>query len=152
MIKKFIFLILLFLSSCGYEAIYSQKKALNNNFYISELTFIGEKSINLKIKQSLNNYTLVEKKKNFSLRISSKAEKIILSKDSSGDPTSYKSTIIIDIEILKENNFRRNLQIIEDFNYDNIGNKFELKEYENEIRSNLTETAVKKLIFRLSNI
>ena len=63
MIKKFIFLILLFLSSCGYEAIYSQKKALNNNFYISELTFIGEKSINLKIKQSLNNYTLVEKKK-----------------------------------------------------------------------------------------
>ena len=51
-----------------------------------------------------------------------------------------------------KNNFKNNLQLIEDFNYNNIDNKFDLKKYEREIINNLTETSVEKLIFKLSNI
>ena len=76
----------------------------------------------------------------------------MLAKDVSGDPTSFKSTIIITVEVLVENNLRNNLQITENFNYNNNGNKFDLKRYEKEIRNNLAEIATDKLIFRLANI
>ena len=42
--------------------------------------------------------------------------------------------------------------ILESFNYNNISNKFNLKKHEKDIKNNLTETALDKLIFKLSNI
>ena len=150
--KTFLLILFLFLSSCGYEAIYSKKNSINYDFFIEELTFVGDKNVNLKIKEKINNYTLNEKDKKFTLIINSSQKKIILAKDISGNPTNFKSTIIINVKVLMKNNFKNNLQIIENFNYNNISNKFELKRYEREIRNNLSETATDKLIFKLSNI
>ena len=42
------------------------------------------------------------------------------------------------------------MQILENFNYNNILDKFDLKKYEREIKNNLAETASDKLIFKLS--
>jgi len=150
--KTFLLILFLFLSSCGYEAIHSKKNSINYDFFIEELTFVGDKNVNLKIKEKINNYTLNEKNKKFTLIINSSQKKIILAKDTSGNPTSFKSTIIINVKVLMKNNFKNNLQIIENFNYNNNSNKFELKRYEREIRNNLSETATDKLIFKLSNI
>ena len=150
--KKFLLILFLFLSSCGYEAIHSKKNSINYDFFIEELTFVGNRNINLKIKEKINNYTLNEKDKKFTLIINSSQKKIILAKDISGNPTNFKSTIIINVKVLMKNNFKNNLKIIENFNYNNISNKFELKRYEREIRNNLSETATDKLIFKLSNI
>ena len=50
------------------------------------------------------------------------------------------------------NKFKGNLKIKESFNYDNISNKFDLKNHEKEIKNNLAETATDKLIYKLSNI
>ena len=152
MLKKTLtLLLLLFLTSCGYQAIHSKKNSINYDFSVSELTFIGERGVNLKIKERLNNYTLNEKDKKFVLIVSSVSEKVILAKDLTGDPTSFKNTVIINVEVLMEGNLKNNLQIIESFNYNNNSNKFDLKKYEKEIKDNLTETAVDKLIFKLSN-
>jgi len=149
MLKKIFTLILfLILTSCGYEAIHSIKNSNNYNFSISELTFEGQRNVNLKIKEKLNNFTLVEKDKNFILKISSVSEKVVLAKDISGDPTSFKSTVTVNVEVVNKNNFK----VIEDFTYNNIENKFDLKKYEREIINNLAETATDKLIFKLSNI
>ena len=150
--KTFLLILFLFLSSCGYEAIHSKKNSINYDFFIEELTFVGDKNVNLKIKEKINNYTLNEKDKKFTLIINSSHKKIILAKDISGNPTSFKSTIIINVKVLMKNNFKNNLQIIENFNYNNNSNKFELKKYEKEIRNNLSEAATDKLIFKLSNI
>ena len=150
--KTFLLILFLFLSSCGYEAVHSKKNSINYDFFIEELTFVGDKNVNLKIKEKINNYTLNEKDKKFTLIINSSHKKIILAKDISGNPTSFKSTIIINVKVLMKNNFKNNLQIIENFNYNNISNKFELKKYEREIRNNLSEAATDKLIFKLSNI
>jgi hypothetical protein len=153
MIKKiFILILLFFVTSCGYEAIHSNKKTLNYNFSISQLTFFGDRVTNLKIKQKLNNYTLNKKNKTFVLKISSDVKKITIAKDVSGDPTTFKLTIVIDVEVLMDNNFKNNLQITENFNYNNNNNKFNLRKYEEEIKNNLAETASDKLIFKLSNI
>ena len=150
--KKFALIFFLLLSSCGYEAIYSKKNIINYNFSISNLTLMGEKDINLKIKEKLYNYTLNKKDKNFILTISSNMKKVAIAKNISGNPTKFKSTIIIDIEVLMEGNLKNNLQIIESLNYFNIDNKFDLKKYEQQIKYNLAEVATEKLIFKLSNI
>ena len=150
--KKIILLLLLLLSSCGYEAIHSKKNSANYSFSVNELNFVGDRTINLKIKEKLNNYTQSKKDKDFILRTSSTSEKIILAKNTAGDATSFKSTISINVEVLMNNKFKSNLIFLESFNYNNISNKFNLKEYEVEIKNNLTETALDKLIFKLSNI
>ena len=50
------------------------------------------------------------------------------------------------------NKFKSNFIILESFNYNNISNKFDLKQYEEDIKNNLAEVASDKLIFKLSNI
>jgi hypothetical protein len=150
--RKIILLFLFLLSSCGYEAIYSKKNSVNYIFSVSELSFVGEKIVNQKIKQKLNNYTQNKKDKDFILRISSTSEKIILAKNITGDATSFKNTISINIKVLMNNKFKTNFIITESFNYNNISNKFNLKKYEEEIKNNLAEAATDKLIFKLSNI
>jgi outer membrane lipopolysaccharide assembly protein LptE/RlpB len=148
----FTLILFLFLSSCGYKAIHSKKNNNSYDFSISKLNFIGDRNINLRIKEKLNNYTLNKKNKDFILNISSSVERVIIAKDASGDPTSFKTTIIVDAEVLVKNNLKNNLQITESFNYNNDTNKFNLKKYEKEIVNNLTEVAASKLIYELSNI
>ena len=150
--KQIILLLLLLLSSCGYEAIYSKKNSVNYNFSVSELNFVGDRTVNLKIKEKLNNYAQAKKEKDFILKISSISEKVIISKNTAGDATSFKNSVSINVEVLMNNKFKSNFIILESFNYNNISNKFDLKKYEEEIKNNLAETASDKLIFKLSNI
>jgi len=150
--KKIIIFLLLFLSSCGYEAIHSKKNIKYYEFSISKLSFNGDRDINLKIKEILNNYTLDKKNKDFRLNISSTSEKKIIAKDTSADATSFQKIIVVYIEVLENNKLKNNFTFSEKFTYNNNNNKFNLTTYEKEITRNLTETAVDKLIFKLSNI
>ena len=150
--KKIILLLLLLLSSCGYEAIYSKKNSLDYVFSISDLSFVGDRTVNLKIKEKLSAFTQSKKDKDLIIRISSTSKKIILAKNTAGDATSFKNTISINVDVLMNNKFKSNFIILESFNYNNISNKFNLKRYEEEIKNNLAETASDKLIFKLSNI
>jgi len=150
--KQIILLLLLLLSSCGYETMYSKKNSANYNFTVSDLSFVGDKTINLKIKEKLKNYAQDKKEKDFILKISSASEKIILSKNTAGDATSFKNSISINVEVLMNNKFNSNFVILESFNYNNTSNKFDLKQLEKDIKNNLAEAASDKLIFKLSNI
>ena len=150
--KTLILLLLVSLSSCGYKAIHSKKNLVNTEFSISKLTFDGNRDINLKIKEKLNNLILAKKDKNFELLISSVEKKEILAKDTFGDPSSFKITIIINVKVLINNKSKNNFQIIESFNYNNNDDKFGLKKYESQIRNNLAINATEKLVFKLSNI
>ena len=150
--KKIIFLLLLLLSSCGYEAIYSKKNSSNYIFSINDLSFVGDKTINLTIKEKLSVFTQNKKDKDLVIKISSTSKKIVLSKNNAGDATSFKNAISINVDILMNDKFKNNFVIFKNFNYNNISNKFNLKRYEEEIKNNLAETASDKLIFKLSNI
>jgi len=153
MLKKIIFPVLfLFLSSCGFEAIHSKKNIDNYNFFISELTTNGNRDVNIKIREKLINYTLSEQGKGLILKISSDTKKVVVTKDSAGDPTSFKYTVIIDTEVMMKNDLKTYYQIVESFNYNNTTNKFDLKRYEREIINNLAEIVSQKLIYKLSSI
>ena len=153
MLKRIITLLLLmFISSCGYNAIYSKKNLVNSDFSITSLNFAGNRDVNLKLKEKLNSLTLIKKDKKFELKISSFEKKEILAKNISGDPLSFKTTIIIEVKVLMEGKLKNSLQIVEDFNYNNDDNKFNLKKYERQIRNNLANNATERLIQKLSNI
>ena len=153
MFRKIITLLLLtFISSCGYNAIYSKKNLADSDFSINKISFTGNRDVNLKLKEKLNSHTLIKKNKEFELQIFSIEKKEILAKNISGDPISFKTTIIIEVKILMENRLKNNLQIVESFNYNNNDNKFNLREYERQIRNNLANNAAEKLIQKLSNI
>ena len=150
--KIFTLLLFLFLSSCGYEAIYSKKNSEDYNFFISKLSFIGDRDINLRMKERLNNYTLNEKNKKFSLKISNSSTKEIAAKNTLGDAVTFKNTIATNIEVSTNGEFKNSFVIIESFIYNNNSNRFNLKRYEREIKNNLAETITDKLILKLSNI
>ena len=150
--KIFFLLFFIFLSSCGYEAIYSQKNSVNYNFSISELNFIGDREVNLRIKQRLNNYTLNQSNKDFKVKIYSTSTKVISAKNTSGDATSFRNTVTTSVEVSMNGKFKNSFIIDESFNYNIINNRFSLKKYEREIKNNLAQTVTDKIIFKLSNI
>ena len=151
--KIFTFLLFLFLSSCGYEATYSLKNRAIYAFSIDELVLTGDRQINLKIKQLLNPYTnpKIEEEKNFVLNISSSSEKIITIKDAAGDAVKFKNEITVKVQVFLNGINTSDLVITENFVYDNNSDTFELRTYENEIKSNLAEAAVDKILFKLVN-
>ena len=150
--KIFSFLFLFLLSSCGYEATYSKKNLLDYDFSISEINFTGDREVNVKMKEKLNNYIINKKNKNFKVDILSIVTKTVSAKNISGDATNFKSTVSIKVDLVMNNKLKKNFIIIESFNYNNNSNKFSLKTYERNIKNNLTETITENLIFRLSNI
>tara|TARA_B110000211_G_C13744883_1_gene406184 strand:+ start:110 stop:574 length:465 start_codon:yes stop_codon:yes gene_type:complete len=150
--KIFTLLLFLFLSSCGYEAIYSKKNSKNYNFFISKLNFAGDRDINLRMKERLNNFTFNEKNKNFALKISNSSTKEIVAKNTLGDAVTFKNTIATNIEVSMNGEFKNSFVIVESFTYNNNSNRFNLKRYEKEIKNNLAETITDKLILKLSNI
>tara|TARA_B110000208_G_scaffold17720_1_gene21358 strand:- start:115 stop:579 length:465 start_codon:yes stop_codon:yes gene_type:complete len=150
--KIFLLLFFLLLSSCGYEAIYSKKNSIDYNFSINKLNFVGDRDINLKMKEKLTNYTLSKKNKNFGIKIYSTSTKSVVANDTAGDATSFKNTVAINVEVSANDKLRNSFVMSESFNYNNNSDKFSLKRYEREIKNNLAETISDKLIFKLSNI
>ena len=150
--KIFLLLFFLLLPSCGYEAIYSKKNAINYDFSINKLNFVGDRDINLKVREKLSSYTLNKKNKNFEIKIYSTSTKSVTANDTTGDATSFKNTVAINVEISANDKLRNSFVMSESFNYNNNSDKFSLKRYEREIKNNLAETISDKLIFKLSNI
>ena len=153
MLKKNILIVLFLLTtSCGYEAIYSKKNTENYDFSISSINFEGERNVNLRIKQKLNNYILTQKNKKFDLDIKTEGNRVILAKDVAGNATNFENIIKVNIKVFIGANLKKNIEIEKSFKYENIANKYDLGNYERELRTNLAETIAEELIFKLSNI
>ena len=153
MLKKiFTVCFFFFTTACGYEATLSKKNSKNYNFSISSIKYEGDRDVNLKIKQKFSNYVLNEQDKKFRLNVKSEAIKVVLAKDVQGNPTSFKNTTIVNVEVFIENNLKNRLKVEKVFKYNNNSNKYDLKRYEKELKTNLAETIADELIFKLSNI
>ena len=153
MLKKTILISFFLLTlSCGYEAIHSKKNSIDYNFSVSSINFQGDRDINLKIKQKFNNYILTKKDKKFILDVRSVSEKIVTAKDPAGDPTDFENITTTKVEVYIGVDLKRKIKIKKSFKYSNSTNKFDLKNYERQLKTNLAETISDELIFKLSNI
>ena len=151
--KKLIFIViaLFILSNCGYTPIYSSKE---NNFYIKEISQKDRSKLNTKIINNIEKFSNQNSENIIQLEISSNKKIDIILKDQKGDPSKFKMTIFLNINILNKNNYEINKtkSFSANFNYNNNSNKFSLKQYETEIEDNLINKIIEESIIYLSEL
>ena len=125
-------IILIFLTSCGYQPILSNKV---NNLSFEDLNASGNKKISLRILNNLNINKDINVKK--TLDVLSKYQRVISSKNKKGNPEIFN--IILDVKISVKNNgtLVDEKNFYESVNFSNEKNKFNLKKKENNLKSNL---------------
>ena len=147
--KYYLIITLLLLTQCDYKPIYSQN---NQNFGIKIIEFNENKS-NKILATRLKNYSY--KKDNiflYELKLFSSENKLILSKDTKGDPLLLGLKINLKIDIYEKKKLVTKKEYSEQFNYQNLSKKFELNNYENEIRLNIYDKIISKILIDLVNL
>ena len=147
--KYYLFIMLIFLTQCDYKPIYSQN---NQNFEIRIIEF-NENRSNKILATRLKNYSY--KKNNlflYELKLLTSENKLILSKDTKGDPLLLGLKINLKIEVYEKNKLITKKEYNEQFNYQNLSKKFELNSYESEIRLNIYDKMISKILIDLANL
>ena len=106
-------IILIFIIGCGYVPLKTSK---NTNFFIDELVIDGDRQLSNLITNKLKKYKKFDQdKKEIKLKILTKYQKIIVNKNSSGDPQNYKLILSINIELISDekNKVNENFERIE---------------------------------------
>ena len=147
--KKYLFIILLLFNQCDYKPIYSQN---NQNFGIKIIEF-NENRSNKILATRLKNYSYKKDKLFlYDLKLLTSEKKVILSKDTSGDPLLLGLKINLKIEVYEKDKLITKKEYNEQFNYQNLSKKFELNSYENEIRLNIYDKMISKILIDLANL
>jgi hypothetical protein len=148
--KNILILFLFLITSCGYQPLYVNKEN-NNNFKFQEIKLLGNQNLNKKISSALSFELTESDNKLNKIILNSKKEKIETSKNSKGQVTSYRTSIIIDLTILNnEDNILKQKIFTKDFAYNVNDNKFKLSEYQQEIESNLINKIIEEIIIYLN--
>ena len=136
-------------TQCDYKPIYSQN---NQNFGIKIIEF-NENRSNKILATRLENYSY-KKDKIFlyELKLFSSENKLILSRNTKGDPLLLSLKINLKIEVYEKNKLITKKEYVEQFNYQNLSKKFELNNYESEIRSNIYNRMISKILIDLENL
>ncbi len=147
--KIFFFTILIFLTQCGYQTIYSNK---NLNFNVTQIEILNDQNIGRQIKNRLDLLSSKTNAENFNLEIDSKFEKTTVSKDKQGNPNIFNLSIYVKINVTSESDIEQSKVFSEAINYNNSENKFNLKKYEVSLKENLTEKIIEDLLLYLQGI
>lgn len=147
--KKFIIIIFCLTVGCGgYQPIYMGKN--NNDISFKTVSLSGDKNINKKIVSSLN---IKEKKSIDTLNeIVIKSSKSVeeTSKNSKGQTESFRTIIMLTLEIKENNTIIKSKNFNENFSYNNMDNKYNLSIYQNEVENNLVNKIIEELILYLN--
>ena len=145
------FFFILMLSACSYKPIFSEN---NYNFEINEIIFTGERYINRIIK---NNLDLIKKedkqrKREYNLLIQTSKKKLIVSKDSKGDPLKFDLIVTTYFEISHNEKLLLKKELIKNNVYNNDIDKFNLEQNEKIILENLSQKISETIISSIINL
>ena len=140
---KKIFVILLFLTSCGYQPLYLNNNLKKNEF--QKIVLKGDSEINRKIVNRLQIKENEFDKELNELLINSLYNVSETSKNSKGIVETYRSKITVLINIKKNKKIVKSKEFSKDFSYSNRDNKFELVQYQNKIKSNLIDKSIEEI-------
>ena len=149
------FLIIIFLHGCGFEPILSSN---NNNkaklVLIDEVNFINYNELNNLFLRKFRYFQKNEENlREFNLTLDINKTKNIISKNKLGDPETFNIEIIVDVLILStENNILNSRKIRKNKNYNNLDNKFDLKQEENIIKNNIVDEIVDEILNTMFSI
>jgi len=148
MTKKITLLLVIFLIwGCGYQPIYL--KNINSEQKIKTITLNGDQKINKIIINSLG----IKEDRNlpteYSLILKSLKKIDIISKDKSGNPLAYKTSIIVDISLTEKERIIKQKEFVSSFTYNDTDNKFNLSQYQKNIELNLINEISEKIFIYL---
>ena len=146
--KKLFLIIIFFITSCGYQPIYSNNSLEDTEFY--KISTQGENKINKLILNSLSLKENISNEKLPELFLSSLYGVEEISKNSKGQVETYRSSILVNIKIIKNKNTIKNKTFSDEFTYNKKDNKFELTEYQKSIRKQLTVGIIEDLFLFLN--
>tara|TARA_B100001996_G_C18521699_1_gene539509 strand:- start:417 stop:875 length:459 start_codon:yes stop_codon:yes gene_type:complete len=151
MLKKKIIIILtlIFFTGCEYKPIYSNSNKLNYEIIITELT--GDKKLNKFLVENLLRNSKKNSNKIINIKIDTQYTKSIVAKDTTGNVTDYQVKAITTF-LINQNETSKTFIVNEKFNFQKMSDKYEEKDYEQNIKKNLATSISQKLILRLSII
>ena len=130
------FFVLLYLNSCGYSPIYELNQKLD--FKLGIVNFSGNKKISREIEKGLEKFKNNESQNIFDLDFVVTKKEIVVTKDKKGDPSSFKITIELDLDLTSKSNGRTfTKNFIKETTFSSMDNKFELDQYKNNIEKNM---------------
>ena len=142
--KKILLIFALILTSCGYQPIYINKSL--NNVEFTKITIAGDSDINRKIINSLSFKENEFDESLNTLLIESSYQIRETSRNSKGQIQTYRSLIIVNLIINNKKETILNKTFLKDFSYANKDNKFELVQYQNDIKNNLINKIIEDII------
>ena len=143
---KKILIIFFFLASCGYQPLYIQKEEL----FFKKINLIGDKKINRKIISSSTIKKNTQSDSNNELILETNKDIIITSRNSKGQPATFKSLIEVRFTIKEDGKILKQKIFNESFDYNNIENKYDLSVYQTDIEDNLINKIVDDLIIYMN--
>tara|TARA_Y100000768_G_scaffold355409_1_gene309064 strand:+ start:147 stop:608 length:462 start_codon:yes stop_codon:yes gene_type:complete len=151
--KNYKFVTIIFfvlLMGCGFKSVLNDNSI---NFSIENVIPSGNKNINDNILSSLVNYiNNPEKEKKYYLKINSIEVRNVTSKDTKGDPKTFRIEIRTLVEVSNINNEIYKKDFIEKKNYNTMSSKFDLGLYENNIRKDLASIIARNISIYLSSL
>ena len=141
--KKILLIFIFLLTNCNYQPIYINKSLKNVEF--SKITINGDTDINRKIINSLSfkENEFDDTLNNLLIKSSYKIQET--SKNSKGQVESFRSKIIVNLIINNKKETILNKNFLKDFSYANKENKYELVQYQNEIKNNLINKIIEDI-------
>ena len=143
---KKILIIFFFLASCGYQPLYIQKEEL----FFKKINLIGDKKINRKIISSSTIKKNTQSDSNNELILETNKNIITTSKNSKGQPATFKSLIEVKLIIKEDDKILKQKIFSESFDYNNIENKYDLSVYQTDVEDNLINKIVEDLIIYMN--
>tara|TARA_B100000963_G_scaffold356482_1_gene376668 strand:- start:440 stop:895 length:456 start_codon:yes stop_codon:yes gene_type:complete len=130
-------IIIVFLHSCGFTPIYSSK---NSNYKIISFQKNINNNLTNYIQDSVTLLSNDSAEKILKINLNFSEDIIVILKDSKGDPKKNRLSINVDLQLFdKEDNLTSSQKFFESFEYSIDDNKFNLKQYEKNIKQNLVE-------------
>ena len=140
---------LLIISGCSYKPIFTNKK---NDFKFENISSDSKSKINEIIKRNLLERDDNSSNYKYDLNFSTKDEKEIVSSNENGDPTIFKIKITTNYSVSQNDKIIFTNKIVEQVNYNNIDDKFELLKYEENILNNLLKNISLEILMSITNL
>ena len=148
--KIFLILIILFLNGCGYTPLYSSK---DSNYKVISLNKNVNNSLTNYIQNSIEVISNENAEKSLNISFEYNENISVILKNSKGDPTKNRLNVVIDLSLVdSNNNLITSKQFSESFEYNIDDNKFNLKQYEKNIKFNLIEDITQQILVFLANV
>ena len=148
--KTLLVIFILLLNSYGFTRIYSTK---DSNFKVNSLRSNISNNLTNYIQNSITVFSNEESKKNFNIIFNFSEDITVILKDSKGDPSKNRLIITVDLSVLNASqNLIASKKFTESFEYNIDDNKFNLKQYEKNIKFSLVEQITQQILNFLANL